>query len=484
MSNLSSDEVFTPPDVANKVLDLIPDSLWQNPDIKVLDPCLKSGVFLRETAKRLMVGLEDKIKDEKKRREHIFTNMLYGIAITELTALISRRSLYYSKNADSKFSVYKFNNEEGNIIYKRSEHDFFAGKCNICGAIEDKLERGEEFENYAYSFIHEEDVFKDMKFDIVIGNPPYQLDDAGFGRSAKAIYHLFVDQAFKLKPGYVSMIIPSRWFIGGKLPKEFRERMLQSKNFINLVDFPEAGDVFPGVTIRGGVCYFLYDKNYDGKCKIESYKKGELVSSSKRFLGEFGNIFIRHNEALPIIKKVMKNETKFMDKQVSTRNAFGMESNFFNYSDKKKPGSYKLYYKFGGEGWVNPKFVTKNNEWVHKYKVLSLAAYGTSGDYPHQVTSKPKIVNPGSVSTETYLVCGVYNSEEEAKNLESYLRTRFVRFLIYFRVITQHIKPDSFSFVPIPDLSKNWTDKKLYEKYKISNDEINFIEKHIREMDE
>jgi len=484
MSNLSSDEVFTPPEIANKVLDTLPIDIWENPDIKILDPCSKSGVFLREAAKRLMKGLELKIPDEKKRREHIFKEMLFGISITELTSLISRRSLYYSKDASNDESVVKFKEKEGNILYQRADHEFVANKCKICGAVKTNIDRGEELENYAYEFIHDNKIFSDMRFDVIVGNPPYQLDDDGYGRSAKAIYHLFVEQAFKLRPGYVAMVIPSRWFIGGKVPSQFRKRMLSSKQFRNLVDYEDSSEVFPNVTIRGGVCYFLYDKHYEGKCKVENYKEGKITSTSERYLGEFGDVFIRHSEALSIISKVQKKANSFMNEQVSTRNAFGMQSNFWNYSENKKHGHYKLYFKGGGEGWVHPKFVTKNNDWVHMYKVLSLAAYGTSGSKPYQVTSRPKVVSPGSVSTETYLVCGVYDSLEKAEALETYLKTKFVRFLIYLRVITQHIKPDSFSFVPVPDLTKSWDDKKLYKEYSLTDEEIEFIEDHIRPIED
>ena len=484
MSNLSSDEVFTPPDIANKVLDLLPKEIWTNPEIKILDPCSKSGIFLRESAKRLMVGLETEIPDIEKRRAHIFKEMLFGISITELTSLISRRSLYYSKDANSKESVIKFDDKSGNIIYQRSEHDYFADKCTICGAVKTNIERGEILENYAYEFIHDNKIFADMRFDVVVGNPPYQLDDDGFGRSAKAIYHLFVEQAFKLRPGYVAMIIPSRWFIGGKVPSQFRKRMLGSKQFRNLVDFEDSSEVFPNVTIRGGVCYFLYEKHYEGKCKVETYQGNKLTSTSDRYLGEFGDVFIRHNEALSIISKVQKKSIKFMNDQVSTRNAFGMQSNFSSYREIQTKGDYKLFYKGRGEGWVDPKFVTKNKDWVHKYKVLSLAAYGTSGSKPYQVTSRPKIVDPGSVSTETYLVCGVYDTKKEAEALENYMKTKFVRFLIYLRVITQHIKPDSFSFVPIPDLNRNWNDKNLYEEYSLTKQEIQFIEANIRSFED
>src|SRR5690554_5635959 len=197
LSNLSSDEVFTPPEVVNDLLDLFPSDVWTNPNHKFLDPACKSGVFLREIAKRLLVGLQDVMPDEVERRQHIFSNMLYGIAITELTGLISRRSVYYSKNASCEYSVVKLGSTDGNIHYSRGKHRYINKKCIVCGAPEGDLDRGEHLENYAYQFLHTKnigDIF-DMKFDVVIGNPPYQLQDAGKSTGASPIYHRFVQKA-------------------------------------------------------------------------------------------------------------------------------------------------------------------------------------------------------------------------------------------------------------------------------------------------
>lgn len=482
IANLSSDEVFTPPELVNQMLDMLPESLWSNKKATFLDPACKSGVFLREIAKRLDIGLEAQIPDRQKRIDHIFTKQLFGLAITELTSLLSRRSLYCSKAANGKYSVCsQFKSESGNIHYTRIEHTWQNGRCIYCGASEQGYDRGEELESHAYSFIHTEnpeDLFK-MKFDVIIGNPPYQMSDAGDSTGSSPIYDIFVERAKKLNPRYLSMIIPSRWFAGGKGLNRFRDAMLNDNRVSHLVDYPIASDVFPGVKINGGVCFFLWERDYNGHCFVETHMNGE-IDSMTRPLNEF-ETFVRFNKAITVLKKVLKDSFQPLSEQISTQKPFGLRT----YVKPVDHGDISLYAN-KAVGRYNSSDISSGNDMIYLHKVLISRGYGEGGEareYPRMIIGKPIIAYPPSACTETYIVVGAYDNEAQAHNLSTYLQTRFLRFLVSLKKNTQDVTRDRFTFVPIQDFSQPWTDAKLYKKYNLSQEEIDFIESMIRPME-
>ena len=460
IANLSSDEVFTPPDLVDKMLDLFPEEIWRDSSLKWLDPACKTGIFLRQIAKRLMVGLRNEFPDEEERREHIFHNMLYGIALTDLTALMSRRSLYTSKNANGEKSIAKFETANGNISYDNRAHTYKNGTCIYCGNKEgSELDRDESRERHAYNFIHltPEEV-NNMKFDVIVGNPPYQLSDGGNGASAAPIYHFFIRQAKKLNPRYMAFIVPSRWFAGGKGLDDFRDEMLHDRHIKKIVDYPDANDCFPGVSIEGGVNYFVWEKKYDGDCEVVTIIGNEEMNSMHRAL---------HEETI--------------DKRISSRKPFGLPTNFTDYDGINNPDKYKIYAN-KKTGYVLKTLVVNNVKWASKYKVLVANAYGGGGSFPNNVISRPLIAEPESVCTETYMVAGLFNTVEEAENLASYIRTRFFRFLLLLRKSSQHMPKDVYSFIPDLPMNQEWTDEKLYERYGITTDEQEYIKSMVKEM--
>ena len=487
LANLSNDEVFTPPSLVNDILDLLPTELWSNPNAKFLDPVSKSGVFLREMAKRLMHGLETQIPDKQERINHIFSQQLYGIAITDLTALLSRRSVYCSKTANGKYSICEtFDDEQGNIRYKRMKHTWQNGKCTYCGANQESYDRDDALETYAYNFIHTDKPEKifNMKFDVIVGNPPYQLSDGGAQMSASPVYHKFIQQAKKLNPRYLSMIIPARWYNGGKGLDDFRGEMLKDTRIAELHDFPDTSDCFPGLNIRGGVCYFLWDKEHKGDCKVISHKGDKISEPVSRPLLEKGlDVFVRYNEAISILKKVQKFKEKSFSEIVSARKPFGLATNFTGFKKTKEGNNNILLYRFGDNGYISDSKIERNNSFVNDWKVF--VPYSSPGDdsYPHLILSKPIVAGKNTCCTETYLLIGPFANEKRAKNVAGYMTTLFFRFMILLAKSTQHITQKNYNFVPMQDFDESWTDEKLFKKYDISKDEIEFIKTLIRPMD-
>lgn len=484
LANLSNDEVFTPPSIVNAMLDILPESLWRDKNATFLDPVTKSGVFLREIAKRLIDGLKDKIPNQQERINHILTRQLFGIGITELTALLSRRSLYCTKAANSKYSVCtEFKSGDGNIIYKRIHHTWNNGRCEFCGASRDVYERGDTLETHAYQFIHTnnpENIFNKMKFDVIIGNPPYQLSDGGAQASAIPLYHLFIQQAKKLNPRFLIMIVPSRWFAGGRGLDSFRDEMLGDTRIRVLHDFPDATLCFPGVEIKGGVCYFLWNRESRGTCDITTHLSDKETSNSNRYLKEKGcNTFIRYNEAIPILHKVRSLKEKTIDSILSSMKPFGLRT-YFQGNKEMEEGNIKIYSN-KNIGFITRDTVSQNSDWIDKFKLFIPRAIG-SGDGMTDLI-KPILSEPGSCCTETYIVMGPFKSKEEAINAMSYIKTKFFHFLVTLKKNTQDAAKGVYQFVPMQDFSEAWNDEKLYNKYGLTDEEIEFIESMIRPME-
>jgi site-specific DNA-methyltransferase (adenine-specific) len=470
------------------MLDLLPNDLWSNSKAKFLDPVSKSGVFLREIAKRLMVGLEQEIPDKYQRANHIFTTQLYGIAITELTSLLSRRTVYCSKTANGKYSVCEeFKDNQGNIIFNRIKHTWDRNHCMYCGASKEVYDRGDDLETYAYPFIHTyepEKLFNNMTFDVIIGNPPYQLDDGGNGASARPLYHLFVEQAKRLNPRYLVMIIPARWYSGGKGLDDFRNTMLNDKRIRTLVDYPNSQDCFPSsLKIEGGVCYFLIDKLYKGNCLIKTMDNNKCVSIYERPLLEKGSdVFIRYNESIKIYRKIKTFKESTMNTIISTRKPFGFDTKFRDFKDSYFKGAIKIYAN-KTIGYIAENKILQNKNWVKPYKVFISKSYGMGNGFPSQIINKPFVGETNSCSTETYLLIGPCKNKKEAENMVSYIKTKFFRFLVLLRKITQDGTQIVYSFVPMQDFNEEWTDEKLYKKYKLDEKEIAFIESMIKPME-
>ena len=488
LANLSNDEVFTPPEIVNKMLDMLPQELFRNPDTTFLDPACKTGIFLREIAKRLIQGLEPQFPDLQERIDHIFHHQLYGISITELTSLLSRRSLYCSKYPNGNLSISKFSSPEGNIRFKRINHTWVNGRCKYCGANKENYDRGEELETHAYEFIHTDNLEKlfNMKFDVIIGNPPYQLNVGSGGKgsgTAIPIYQHFIRQAKKLKPRYLTMIIPSRWFSGGRGLDDFRQEMLKDTRITKLVDFADSKECFPGVDIAGGVCYFLWESqpNINGLCEVKNIKNGNEIVAMRR-LNEYP-IFIRDNLAIDIVSKVLNKSELTMDKTVYPVSLFGLNTNI----ELKNTGEIQVRHS-GGLAYCNKTEIRAGLNLINKYKVyISAASYDHAGqpdkEGKRRILSIVDTLQPNTVCTSTYIIVKEFDSLEDANNLVGYLKTYFVRFLLSQICISQHISRDTFAFVPLQDFSKPWTDEELYAKYGLTQEEIDFIESMIKPME-
>jgi site-specific DNA-methyltransferase (adenine-specific) len=501
IANLSNDEVFTPPKLAHQMLETLAEAwaannnganIWADKTVTFLDPCTKSGVFLREITSRLTEGLKDEIPDLQKRVDHILTKQVFGIGITQITSLLARRSIYCSKNANGEHSIAEsFTDEAGNIRFERTKHTWEGNKCKFCSAPRTILDRTEGVENYAYPFIHTDDIKTwiaekfggDMQFDVVIGNPPYQM--ANGESSDIPIYQDFVTQAKALEPRYLIMVIPARWMAGGKGLDDFRAEMLSDRRIRAMVDYRVSKEVFQGVEVKGGICYFSWDANYNGPCAVTSVRDGQKLTAN-RVLNQF-DVFVRDSTAVSILEKVRPAEGNSMVKLVSGQTPFGLITNFSDFHGRAGANDYRLHYNRGGRrelAYVHNELVTNGRNLINCWKVLAPMAGSDGGaKIPDIVLGKPIIARPGDVCTQTYLVIGPFKSKPEVASAASYYRTRFFRFVISLRKITQHAGHSTYAWVPQQTWDREWTDRELYNKYKLTKEEIEFIESRIRPME-
>lgn len=568
LANLSNDEVFTPPGVVNQMLDMLPKEVCMSRETTFLDPFTKSGVFLREITKRLLdyqvpgyrqtaseieliskeaiqtavkfgeLSVNEKYYEDKARHigdeaikahpkaneflnfeidlqlalDHILTHQVFGIAITELTAELSRRSLYCSKDASGRYSIVgtAFGaNSDGNIRFVPMKHTWnkrqladgtFPGgtSCKFCGASPEQFDRPNELEAHAYEFIHKdiEEIRKElgqMEFTVICGNPPYQLSDGGAQASAIPIYNKFIEQAKRLNPHYLTMIVPSRWMTGGKGLDKFRDMMIHDDSIRELHDFADSKMCFQGVDIKGGVCYFLRDSKYHGPSRCVRHNVNGIELST-RYLCEPGdNIFVREPMLISIKNKVDLTNGSIED-ITSPQKPYGFRGDVFKneakynlpkMSDVPIPGGFTILGLGDGQKRIN-KYVASDYPFpkrgcLGKYKLFVTRNYGCGeiGEVP----ATPVLATPVLACTETFIEIGPFDTQEELDNFYSYFKTKFFRAMVGVRKQDQGAARAVYHYVPMQDFSKPWTDAELYAKYGLTQDEIDFIESMIKPME-
>ena len=476
------------------MLDRLPDRVWQDPSLKWLDPCTKSGVFLYQVAQRLMEGLKSEIPDYKDRLEHIYRNMLYGIAISDLTGLIARRTLYQCKDASLEtHSIIKFDNPEGNIRFPEAQCEWKAGRCIHCGASEKNAKVAEGREAHIHPFLHMDlgEIFGDdnMQVNVIIGNPPYQMQDGGgMGKSAIPLYNRFVEKAKTIEPELLAFVIPARWYAGGKGLDGFRRGMLSDPQISLLADYPRSGDVFPDVDIAGGVCSFVRDKHHQGDCLV--IPNGKTKGATLRRL-DAHEVFVRDSKDVEILEKVQRMAEKCgwgsMDSIVRPRNFYGLQAHKLPSSVTDEPhsqGAILLVTK-DGDKYIPKDAITKNSDTIDRWKVIvSKTSSEHAGESDRQglrnVISKPRVIPPGSALTETYLVVDLFRQHEPAGRLLDYVKSKFFRFFLYLRTPTHNLSRPCFEFVPLLPMDQNWTDEILYDLFELDSTDIEHIESKIK----
>ena len=464
-----TNQIFTPRHVVVMMVDLLEEQdpeIFKNKEITFIDLYAKSGLYLTEIAKRLFVGLQEEISNEDERIRWILEKQIFGCA-------------------------------PSNIIYNMVKNYVYAGFPGIDDSNLLELDLTEAAKEGQVKQVLVERFGEEMKFDVIIGNPPYQESDGGDegdnNRSrggAVPLYNLFVDQSKKINPKYISLIIPSRWYSGGRGLDSFRFEMLSDQRISHLTDYPTASDLFPNVEIKGGVCYFLWNSDYYGDCEVRNVKGDNESVMSRPLLEKDSDVFIRFNQAINIYRKI-KVEGPSFSSLISAQKPFGLRTYVKGHQSREKNDI--TLYENGGVSFIGRDKVTVNEDWIAKHKVLITMAYGAGDEYPHQIINIPIYSEPGSCCTETYVVVGPFDSKEIAFHVINYMKSRLFRFLVMLRKHTQHAARSVYSFVPLQDFTSesdiDWsksprkTDVQLYRKYKLTGEEIAFIESMIRPMD-
>lgn len=432
--------------------------LFLNENVRVLEMNSKSGLYplyVAYSIYRMLLPKEEHeltLEEAQVYWQRALTDHLYVLCQTTMAVSITKRTLA------------GYNNYPINAIYLTKLLNRMENQKRLANKLSNPATWGKEGER--------------MKFDAIVGNPPYQQADGGNKSSAVPIYQHFVEQAKALESQYISMIIPARWYSGGRGLDSFRESMLTDSRIEKLYDFIDSNECFDGVDIAGGLCYFLWNHNYSGKCEVTNIQNGKRYTTMRQM--NETDVFVRHGNALSIIEKVVSHGEACLDKVVSSQKPFGLRT----YVVPTEDGDLKLRYN-KGIGPFKRELVTSGHEWIDKWKVIMsylTADHAGRGDKDgkRKIFSTMEVLSPGVVCTETYIVIDSFDTENEAKNLYSYLNTQFVRFLVSLVTTTQHISKSSFVYVPIQDFSKSWCDSDLYKKYGLEEHEIDIINSTIR----
>lgn len=478
---LGESEVITPKHICKDMIDMIDDAdlrAVMDSGKKVLDIAGKAGEFaLAVFEKYIALGY-----DKEALKDAIYTIPTSGITY-EFTRMIYEILGLNVDNIASKFTSYSLldvKDEDGDIDYDKIAALLKQNKPFNNITMNDEITEGDEIVN----------------FDIVVGNPPYQLKDGSGGTNDAPIYQHFVESAHAVSPTISTLIMPSKWFTSGRehLLGEFRQRMLNNRSIQNMVVYSDFRDIFPDVNIKGGLCYYQYNSNYSGDCSYRLIQGGKSSVCNRR-LNEY-DVLIQNPTLAAIVKKIANFENDgagSVASIISNDTPFGIPTNpatskknpydvFNNASDDHNTQLFYLDRAKRKIAYINRNAVKKNAQHIDFHKVFIPAAYGAGEDFPHQIVGRPEYAGPNSVCSQTYLYA-TFQSEKEAKNFISYLKTKVFRALVWACRIEQHLPNKTYRFVPLQDFSKPWTDAELYAKYGLTEEEIAFIESMIKPME-